>query len=835
MSTIHQAVFGDINGGYGLLRSTCDVELAKRISGYTDLHEQTPDGINWDNVLRGFSIENYYLLMRTFVDKSPNIRDGRVYSHCLIIALADLNEINNLQELVKCLPINFRKDSAIEVLKLENDSYGDSSTTLRTNFLINTILQCESELIAWIDYEGYEQAICTVWNNIVPSLRRSLRFGLAFNFQESANMPGLKIFSVPSNFIIKWQQNGVPIISPGDKGQLLTDAAKSMGGERSQGGLKDFIISYSIVLNNISDYLTMQKIFNTKNDIESKGLNELLTFLNTLLAYGIKPSPADLLMEKISEAIAGYIKRGGVEEIIRVRNENLREFVPANLFRAIVIEIKEKVLKIAGESANNTVLLFSYLIRNNIQEWWRDSVFNGLNSFFQSINGSSVQTLLKLLERYNSVDIGIFDRLLPADFDEKALLRELKTGVDYNDYSQLESLAIKRKWFDTVSLVLTRTKKIGDAFKILYSADPNCRSISAYQVLIEDYPFKEVLKTAEKVKKMFFTDLLADHLLKNTASFSEVDFRKAYPQELLLALLDKGWDFLSYPDYKAVLFEILDQVSLGNTYNQKLLYNIVRNPMCEILDYPKRNNIWQLVKPEVKEVLLINSSSALLERLSINSTTSIPADPILETYIMETGVSKFLYYNRNNIRSVIPIYERFALSDLSLRHYLDNYSGNINVVEAKQLGVLIAAKGFTDSAYAINGKSGKNSPWKFALVECYQLLDIFSIGYLKVSGILSSVTVSEDDWWTAVQELIIELYPNGPSLTTLWKKSGGKESDIMMNSNADSAWHDLLHRLRHQSFKKININKLLKEVEKQYGENVKFQYIVGLKKNFAKS
>ena len=80
-----------------------------------------------------------------------------------------------------------------------------------------------------------------------------------------------------------------------------------------------------------------------------------------------------------------------------------------------------------------------------------------------------------------------------------------------------------------------------------------------------------------------------------------------------------------------------------------------------------------------------------------------------------------------------------------------------------------------------------------------------------------------------------ELYPNGTSLTTIWKKAGGKESDLLAKGTSSEIWSDVFYKLRKEHFKGITMNNLLKEVKKQYGENQKFKIIYDLRKNFIKT
>lgn len=226
----------------------------------------------------------------------------------------------------------------------------------------------------------------------------------------------------------------------------------------------------------------------------------------------------------------------------------------------------------------------------------------------------------------------------------------------------------------------------------------------------------------------------------------------------------------------------------------------------------------------------------MLEQLSNSSTTEIPEDPILTDHISGKGITDFLYFNRNNIKSIIPVFERFLnLTDYNLQDYLRNFSGQLNPIDATQLGRLIATRGFANSAYVINSKATKSNSWRFALAESSFLLDFWTKLALSISGILAETDISSTEWWESTESLIIELYPNGTSLTTVWKKAGGKESDLLTKGTASEIWSDVFHKFKIGAYKGISMNDLLKEIKKQYGDNQKFQMIYDLRKSILKT
>ena len=89
MIIIHQAIYGEVQGktsGHDLLAASDEKnELFRRVSGHTDLADRPEGGVLSSSVVRGLFTEDHFLLIKTFPDKSPGLRSGRVFSHALFI------------------------------------------------------------------------------------------------------------------------------------------------------------------------------------------------------------------------------------------------------------------------------------------------------------------------------------------------------------------------------------------------------------------------------------------------------------------------------------------------------------------------------------------------------------------------------------------------------------------------------------------------------------------------------------------------------------------------------------------------------------------------------
>lgn len=235
------------------------------------------------------------------------------------------------------------------------------------------------------------------------------------------------------------------------------------------------------------------------------------------------------------------------------------------------------------------------------------------------------------------------------------------------------------------------------------------------------------------------------------------------------------------------------------------------------MDYKNRNEIWRKLSSESRENFLAKTSTELLNKFSKNPSIEIPDDDSLEGYIVKNGISKFLYFNKDDFKKTLPIFLKFSkLDESNLENYVYYYRGNLDIVDATQLGRLVAKRNYGRVAKVIYQRAGRDSAFKVALSECYYLLGLFDQGYIKLSGFLKNISFNEDKWWEAFQEIAYSLYSEGPKDRKIWMEAGGQEYDLLSRGTGKEVWIDALQKLRNGAYKDITIQKLLKKMVQEH-------------------
>jgi GTPase-associated protein 1, N-terminal domain type 1 len=182
---LHQAIFG-YDAGHNLLVASCPLSSESRrlLAVLTDTSGPWPAS-GFDHAITGTPLPDmpYYALFCTWL--APEMpRPGCVWSHVLLIELADLAALADLGELRNCFqkPAEITKKSGCEPLRFvaKRDKVKPVAQGLKKvceQFLIALYAAPKSHLVIPApNSEIYESVVFDLWSQQWPRLRRSFRF-----------------------------------------------------------------------------------------------------------------------------------------------------------------------------------------------------------------------------------------------------------------------------------------------------------------------------------------------------------------------------------------------------------------------------------------------------------------------------------------------------------------------------------------------------------------------------------------------------------------------------------------------------------------------------------
>ncbi len=843
---IHQSICGENNKAWDLIKtSMTDIGIAKSIAFKTDLQEQT-GGLNWYPAIRGFVEGEYYLIMKTFEDTSEDVRRGRKFSHVLIILKEELIKINNLQPILNLLQKKINKEASIESISMQIDlkeSIIDFQQPFfgRFNKLIHGFLNVKDyfNTIIWFGQESFDLAIIELWKRITEAERQNLNFGISFNNEISRN-ENINLITVPESIQSRFLKSDFFLIGKNDI-HIPTELSEQIliGDPKARLRIDNFTKTIESKSLSRSDINLVSKGINTFENLDKIcDLKKLNTLSHIIAQYSQSEGQGIQIKSHLVNRIAHLMNSSEFSEIVVLRSFKCESFKDSkNILSVALTEwIHKKIFQIKEKSTECKIFFDSLFINKN-SNWWDKILEKELKLYLGKINLSKASLIYKWLTEDPNILIKINSFLDKSNESESSFLDELpiKNGIQF--INQLKKITVQNKWYRLYAKILNDEFEFNKALTELLKIDQDENNFDAINIILHGKNPKLIIDYALENGGNRILIKSGELIHKTPKLINNINVANLNWQIIWLESINNGNDIeTGLKNISKVIDELFDTVISGNQISEELLVKISESRFANIISYPNRNSLWSKLPLNTRINFLKKTSSILLEQLSKNSTTKIPEDNILSEYISQTGISDFLYFNRGNIKSVIPLFEKFShLSDNSLRDYLINYSGQINAVEATQLGIIIYKRNFYNSANIINNKATKNNNWKYALEKCHYLLSFFSKATLHITGVLSSVNIPTNEWWQSAEDIIVELYPNAPSIVTIWKKAGGKESELIMSNTAANAWNDALFKLRRNKFKDITMNELLKVIKKQYEDNSKFNIIYNLRKTYIKT
>lgn len=841
---VHQSICGEVNKAWGLIKTTMpDINLAKNIAFRADLQDQT-GGVMWVPAIRGFFEGEYFLIMKTFEDLSPEVRRGRKFSHVLIILKKDILGIEDIGQIINLLPDKIEKDVVLKSIQVEYKNKVDPdliSSTFQGRFskLINGYVNVKNykNTLIWIGQENFSLAVIELWKRLIEQERQSFQFGISFNNDDKI-VEGINLVSVPESVQSKFLRSDFCIIAKNDNHKPVELIEQLLIGDSS---VKQRIENFEKVIG--SNSLSRDDI-----NFVAKGLDTFekmedvvdIKRLNTLSHIIAKFAPADDqgndFKQKLLVKIIQLIDAGQFSDIVILKNFRTESYQNSTvlLSEALTKWIRKNIFSIR-KTSNDLKLFFDNLKSNNLN-WWDKLIEIELRLYLKTISVSKVVVVYMWLMESPLLLSKIVGFISQSKESESCFIEKLPKNLSQLIFEELKVFSLNNGWLRLYAQNLNFQLELHYALTELLKVDKDSSHFDAIDIIVKGKNEGSIIDYAVRNGDMRMIKIAGKICSKSPKNLNKLKILDANWQKIWLEAILTGNEIetgLKEPDKE--ISKLFDSLILGANISEELIDKISQSEHGNILFYPNRSELWKKISDNAKNNFLTKTSAALLNQLSLNSNTVIPDDVFIINHISQKGVWDFLFFNRNNIKSVIPIFDKLNLQDINLKDYLSNYTGHINAVEATQLGKLIAVKRFSSSAYIINSKASKRNNWKFALAECHYLLDFITKAALVISGTISSVNIPTDEWWQSTEELIVELYPNGTALTTIWKKAGGKESDLLTKSTANEIWSDALYKVRRNQLKKITMNKLLKEIEKQYGDNKKFKIIYGLRKNYIKT
>lgn len=839
--TIHQSLCGEQKKEWSLLKTTLsDNVLANRIAFNTGLHDQV-GGTKWLPTVRGFIQDDFFLVMKTYPDTSPDVRPRRVYSHVLMIEKEQVSAINDIAALFSFFPIEMDKSVSIEPINFDTNSSSElilpKEFQGRFNKVIHGYRKTKDfkDTIIWVGEQDFHQAVFKFWKILTQTEKANLNFGIYFNV-ETIPKQGLNFITTPETIEDKFSNQGYFVVRKNDT-QILTDIVEQFIAEDEIVGERIKAFQEAIEVKQISRQELDRIIIGIKSFEEFEtvtDLKRLISLSHIVAEFSPSVKAGVAFKQKLLDKICLLLFTADVSEFTIARNFPIENFSESEskLSKAIGEWVDANLFSIESTKKKNYSLVFTQLEQPSISKWWL-KIFNPkIKDFLKNLSAASVDIIFNWLKLDFKIFSSIQSEIDNSSVAENFFSSQLPSNFDKTNFKELKEFALKKGWYKFHATLLIAEYPFEVAAKEQLKIDTSSSSLDGIRVLAQNAKAKSVVDFAVFNGDKRFIDIAGQQCKEDSTLLEKIDFTKANWNAVWSAAISKGLSISnSFKDAQKKIFKLFDCIVDGQAISENIWDKISDSEFANVLEYKNRQKLWNRIPSKYQTKFLAKTSATLLESIHKNPTVEIPDDKVLSDYIIEYAIGFFL--QTNPVKNALPIFNKYAsFPEHYIATYIRNYQGQISAIEATQLGKLVNSRSYKNVADTIYYKASKNNNWKFALAECHFLLDFFLKGALVFSGILNNVNITTDQWWDSAEEIIIDLYPNLNSLVTVWKKAGGEEADLLMNATTRNVWIDAIHNLRNGKFSNVNMCSLLKQIKKHYGDNEKFKIIYDLRKNY---
>ncbi len=829
---VHQAIYGDRSGSYGLLKtSLTDIQLAKRICNVTDLLDRPSSGHLSQPVFRGFAFDNSYIFIKSFPDTSPGVRSGRVLSHTLIVEQGDLQHLNDLGRLFSYFLSKPEKDPELDAIVIEDGDSGPAEIILHTSreaAAINGLLDHSSynNTLVWIGEDGYLSLITQIWSHLSGDLRAKVKLGVGFS-PPKVDTQALNILYVMEEYENKWKTVDYCIIGKESNGTLQSMSSLLLAGYRDDSKpLSDLIGTFGIVPTEIEDFKYLETAVDTYRNLSPTiAFNRLIVFCDLISQYSPNQEIAKAEKNKLLKEIISRIDLASAKQILVLKNsewkgffnaqkligEHIDNWVAKYIFN---LEVDESVTNVITEASNP----------ENKALWWKKAVLDGLKTALGNWKPTYAIVVWKwFAENHNLVKI--LENLIPDNIQVETDLVGYWPKPERELSREIQLFAQDRKWLTLHGLSTLQLHNPEQSINIQLEIDTDPEHSAALQRMSELINDEEFLEIAVKIGESRLVTIAGENAARTPSLLGQLDVRNIIWRQIWLKAMEHGnkpWDGIKNPI--AVLFALLEEVLNGAAVDSELLLILSNSDYNDLSRFKRRAEVWQHLNGRVKLGFLSASTLGCIRLLNDKKISINELEEEIRIHLARIDIIKRVVEDQTiNVSIKIQLFEELSTlrenEVLMLLNTVRFSSG-----ESQRLGKLVLRSRWKRAAGIIAKNISSRVDLKPALTECKSLLGFFDRLKLSFSGDLSEA-ISKEEWWSALTEQCYTKYPNGPAHMGLWERAGGKNYDLPTKGTGREIWVNAISKVRN-GITDVDVQKLIQEMLKDYHSSDELKQLI---------
>jgi GTPase-associated protein 1, N-terminal domain type 1/Effector-associated domain 1 len=823
---IHQALFGQDQQhgqGYELLQTTHpDKGLVRQMGNSTDLIETVPSQIAWQPALRGRAWKGFYLLFRTYADKSPDVRPGRVFSHALIIEQRMLAQLSDIRPLLELFPPQLNKEVGLQPVEWQPLKKAAIPLTPRLGYLLKELVNpTRTGPIIWAGQAGFDAAAALFWQCLTAAERGELNLNVGFMPHQLRDVSApLQLIAVPEAILPRWKAHHF-VIAATDAHAELSEAEAYLAGDTTRApSLTALLQKLATPTADRAQLDMLQRVAPTAATLAQAPLQDVLTLATVLHWY--HPGPTEVSQQALARLVQ-LVHTSSVGELNRLRSVT-KDMLPADALDQLAAAASAQIPTLLAKLPAEQLVPLLAWEAEPLRQWWREGLRVAVSSVFKSGGTTTGELVVRLLEQpWGSVKDYV--RLLPATPQiENLLLESLPTSWPKAAWENGASLAQAQHWYRLYMTSQLHLVPLAEALQRQLAYDTAPTHVAALRLAVAHAKPKDFVAAAAELDDQRITQLAGELCAKQPALLRTINVAVSGWQEIWLATARQTgnvWTGIQEP--MILLSQLLDEGLTGNVA-PALLELISVTPYADIRGYKNRKEVWSTLPTRARTAFLRATARGLLTHNGADVWASKLEPELAALFGSGEFQTEIFTYPALSLASVVEYSKRFVVSEHTVLRYLRGYRGTPPAAEARAFGQLVMLMRWSTTADELFTLSRVQPGWQEALAGCLQLLGVMNrfLAYL-MPGLATLPTRQQlqDSWWRSLQEALLIAYYEGPLQDGLWEESGGENHEINTRRSVGEQWIDAIRRLRTRKTR-ARVDLLMDAISKQHPRNDTF-------------
>lgn len=819
MIVIHQAIYGEVQGktsGHDMLAASDEKEeLFRRVSGYTDLADRPEGGILSGPVVRGFFVEDHFLLIKTFPDKSPELRSGRVFSHALFITKADLHRVRSLSKLFQYHLPGIQKEAKMNPLeyKSQKDMSTSEAVDGREAAATNALLQ--NKPFVWLGEEGYWEWVDRIWPKLPAKVMHMLKIGAAFGPSYVKNEYVCLLY-IPEDAKTLWERHAFRVLGTDESQPLQSQAAYWLVGDSKTAA--PFEILLDDFAPEIDSIETLKRLADHGKVYDQIGKNPKLNLLLVLANLVSQISPEKRVgikgKNKLMSAILQAIPEAPVKMITALMYQSWEGFPDAILSASDAVRDWLANHLLNGKQAIECGVVLAKALDAETKNWWVKTVLDNANNRLRKRQSGDALILWQWMINEHTL-IAQHTIWLPddAENDLTQKIPKLATAVA----EAVLHMAEQKGWLVLHAKVAAQRYSAERAIEAQLRIDTDEDHIMALQALSESINDSSFVTVATCHTDARLHRIAGKLITENSKLLKDIDIASEGWQQCWKAAIEQGsevWSGISNPQY--TLFKILDHLLAGKTFSETLLNTISIGKYSSLKDYPQRASIWSELPEKARSEFISATLVDLIDELAANKLDYNNLEFELKKGVQSQKVQQHVISSKS-----IPLTKKLRLFDVlpGLGEYHAQQlvrENHFSPADANEFGLLVSKNRWGKIVGELYNNCLHRKDLVPALLQCSHLLGLWERFWLSACG-LKRDAISSEEWWNEFLETACSLFPSGPEQNGLWSSAGGDLSQLFTTGTGREKWSHAVQILRNNG--KSALKKLLSKMREAYPGN----------------